>query len=322
MSSARLLRLLTLLQARGEWSGAELAARLGVSTRTVRRDVDKLRDLDYPVHATSGTGGGYRLGSGASLPPLLLDDDEAVAVAISLRTAAGGGVAIGETALQALVKLEQVLPSRLRHRVNAVQVATVDTPNDEVVPLEVLTAVASACRDRQRLRFDYAAAYGAPEQVREVEPHRLVTWGKRWYLVAWDVGRDDWRTFRVDRLRPRVPLGARFTPREIPGGDPAAFLATRVAEMWPFRAAVRLSLPADHEKMRRMVTWGTIEEIDKSSCRLIIGADTPQSLAFLLSFLEIDFEVESSTELAQALQHVAERFQRAATSVFTAASVT
>ena len=322
MSSARLLRLLTLLQTRREWSGAELADRLGVSTRTVRRDVDKLRDLDYPVHATSGTAGGYQLGSGASLPPLLLDDDEAVAVAISLRTAAGGGVAIGETALQALVKLEQILPSRLRYRVNAVQVATVDTPNDEVVALEVLTAVASACRDRQRLRFAYSSPYGAAEQVRDVEPHRLVTWGKRWYLLAWDVDRDDWRTFRVDRLRPRVPLGARFTPREIPGGDPAAFLASRIAEMWPFQASVRLPLPADHEKMRRMVTWGTIEEIDESSCRLIIGADTPQSLAFLLSFLEIDFEVESSPELARALQHVAERFQRAATPAFTPASGT
>jgi predicted DNA-binding transcriptional regulator YafY len=274
------------------------------------------------VHATSGTAGGYQLGAGASLPPLLLDDDEAVAVAISLRTAAGGGVAIGETALQALVKLEQVLPSRLRHRVNAVQVTTVDTSNEEVVALEVLTAVVTACRDRQRLRFDYAATYGADEQMRDVEPHRLVTWGKRWYLVAWDVDRDDWRTFRVDRLRPRTPLGARFTPRDIPGGDPAAFLASKVARMWPFQAAIRVPLPADHEKMRRMVTWGTIEEIDESSCRLIIGADTPQSLAFLLSFLEIDFEVESSTELAQALQHVAERFQRAAASVFTPASGT
>lgn len=322
MSSARLLQLLTLLQTRREWSGAELAGRLGVSTRTLRRDVDKLRDLEYPVHATSGTAGGYQLGPGASLPPLLLDDDEAVAVAISLRTAASGGVAIGETALQALVKLEQVLPSRLRHRVNSVQVATVDTPNDEVVALEVLTAVASACRDRQRLRFDYAAAYGAPEQVREVEPHRLVTWGKRWYLVAWDVERDDWRSFRVDRMAPRVPLGRRFEPREIPGGDPAAFLASRFAQMWPFQAAVRLPLPADHEKMRRMVIWGTIEEIDKSSCRLIIGADTPQSLAFLLSFLEIDFEVESSPELAQALLQVADRFQRAAATAFTSASGT
>jgi len=311
-TSARLLRLLTLLQMRREWSGADLANRLGVSTRTVRRDVDKLRDLDYPVHAAAGTAGGYRLGPGAELPPLLLDDDEAVAVALSLRTAAGGGVAdLGEPALQALVKLEQVLPSRLRHRVNAMQVATVDTPGDQV-SLEVLSEVAAACRDQERLRFDYAAAYGAPEGRREAEPHRLVNWGKRWYLVAWDVERGDWRTFRVDRMRPRVPRGARFVTRPIPGDDPAAFVAAGIARMWPFQAAVVLPLPADHEKVREMVTYGTIEKIDNGSCRLIVGADTPQSLAFLLSLLEIDFTVESSVELAQALQQVADRFQRAA----------
>jgi predicted DNA-binding transcriptional regulator YafY len=236
-------------------------------------------------------------------------------VALSLRTAAGGGVAdLGEPALQALVKLEQVLPSRLRHRVNGFQIATVATPGDEV-SLEVLTEVAAACRDRERLRFDYAGAYGAPVERREAEPHRIVNWGKRWYLVAWDVDRDDWRTFRVDRMRPRVPRGARFTSRQVPGGDPAAFVATRIAGMWPFQAAVRVPLPATHEKVREMVTYGTIEKIDEDSCRLVIGADTPQSLAFLLSFLPVDFTVESSTELAWALQHVAERFQRAAAPV-------
>jgi predicted DNA-binding transcriptional regulator YafY len=314
-TSARLLRLLTLLQTRREWSGADLAQRLNVSTRTVRRDVDKLRTLDYPVHATSGTAGGYQLGPGAELPPLLLDDDEAVAVALGLRTAASSGVAdVGETALRALVKLEQVLPSRLRYRVNGMRVATVDTPGNDV-SLEVLTAVATACRDQQRLRFDYTAAYGAEEQPREAEPHQLVSWGKRWYLVAWDVVRDDWRSFRVDRMRPKVPLGARFTPREVPGGDAAAFVASGIARMWPFQAAVRLPLPADHEKVRGLVTYGTVEKIDDGSCRLILGADTPQHVAFLLSFLEIDFEVESSTELAQALREVATRFQRAATSV-------
>jgi predicted DNA-binding transcriptional regulator YafY len=284
--------------------------------------VDKLRGLDYPVNATSGTAGGYQLGPGAELPPLLLDDDEAVAVAIGLRTAAGGGVAdIGETALRALVKLEQVLPSRLRYRVNGMQVATIDTPGNDV-SLEVLTAVASACRDRERLRFDYlrtprrdSPAYGVDEQRREVEPHQLVAWGKRWYLVAWDVMRDDWRSFRVDRMRPKAPLGARFTPREIPGGDAAAFVAARIAQLWPFQASVLLPVPADHEKVRRMVTYGTIEKIDNGSCRLTLGADTPQSLAFLLALLEIDFKVESSVELAGALRQVTERFQRAAEGV-------
>jgi predicted DNA-binding transcriptional regulator YafY len=244
----------------------------------------------------------------------MLDDDEAIAVALGLRTAASSGVAdVGETAVRALVKLEQVLPSRLRHRVNAMRVSTVDTPGNDVT-LEVLTAVATACRDHQRLRFDYSAAYGTPERRREAEPHQLVAWGKRWYLVAWDVARDDWRSFRVDRMRPATPLGARFTPREIPGGDAAAFVAARIARLWPFQAAVRLPLPADHEKMRRMVTYGTIEKIDDGSCRMIIGGDTPQSVAFLLSLLEIDFEVESSIELADALRHVADRFQRAANS--------
>jgi len=313
-TSARLLKLLTLLQARREWSGAELAERLRVSTRTVRRDVDKLRDLEYPVHAATGTAGGYRLGPGAELPPLLLDDDEAVAVALGLRTAAGAGVAdIGETSLRALVKLTQVLPSRLRHRVNAMQVATIDTQGHVPdVPLEVLTTVASACRDQHRLRFDYRAAYGSADQAREAEPHRLVSWGRRWYLVAWDLDRADWRTFRVDRMRPKVPLGPRFTPREIPGGDPAAFVSAKIARMWPFQASVRLPVAADSDKMRDLTTYGTIEEIDNDCCRLTMGADTPHSLAFLLSFLEIDFVVESSVELAQALLQVADRFQRAA----------
>ena len=292
------MRLLTLLQTRREWSGAELAERLGVSTRTVRRDVDKLRRLDYPVHATPGTAGGYQLGPGAELPPLLLDDDEAVAVALGLRTAASSGVTgVGETALRALVKLEQVLPSRLRYRVNAMQVATVDTPGNDV-SLEVLTAVATACRDRQRLRFDYSAAYGAAAGRRR--PSRTGSWPGESAGTWWPgtSTRDDWRTFRVDRMPPRTPLGARFTPREIPGGDPAEFVAARIARMWPFQASVRLPLPADHEKVRRMVTYGTIEKIDDGSCRLIIGADTPQSLAFLLSFLEIDFEVESSVGIS------------------------
>jgi predicted DNA-binding transcriptional regulator YafY len=301
-TSARLLRLLTLLQTRREWSGAELAERLRVSTRTVRRDVDKLRALDYPVHATTGTTGGYQLGAG-----------EAVVVALGLRTAASNGVAgVGETALRALVKLEQVLPSRLRHRVNAMRVATVDTPGNDV-SLEVLTSVATACRDRQRLRFDYAPAYRQRSELpREAEPHQLVAWGKRWFLVAWDVTRNDWRTFRVDRMRPKTPLGARFTPREIPGGDAAEFVASRIARMWPFQASVRLPVPADHEKVRHLGTYGTIEKIDNGSCRLILGADSPQAVAFLLSFLEIDFEVESSVELADALRQVANRFQRAA----------
>jgi predicted DNA-binding transcriptional regulator YafY len=203
-TSARLLRLLSLLQARAEWSGAELAEELGVTTRTVRNDVQRLRDLGYPVQASPGVGGGYRLGAGAALPPLLLDDEEAVAVAVGLRTAAGASVTdIQETSIRALAKLEQVLPSRLRHRVHALQAATVEIPAPgPTVDAAVLTAVAAACRDDQRLRFDYRDHDGSAS-VRTVEPHRLVHDRGRWYLVAWDRDRADWRTFRADRIQPR-----------------------------------------------------------------------------------------------------------------------
>ncbi|GGO82910.1 hypothetical protein GCM10012289_75230 [Nonomuraea cavernae] len=212
-TSARLLRLLSLLQTHRDWSGAELADRLGVTARTVRRDVERLRQLGYPVNAVRGTAG-YRLGAGASLPPLLLDDDEAVAVVVGLRTSAGGSVAgIEETSLRALTKLEQVLPSRLRHRVNTLHAATVRVGGSgPTVSPDTLMAIADACRRRERLRFDYTSPHRV-DTSRSVEPHSLVSFGRHWYLVAWDTDRDDWRTFRVDRLRPRPPTGPRFAPR-------------------------------------------------------------------------------------------------------------
>jgi predicted DNA-binding transcriptional regulator YafY len=322
-NSSRLLRLLALLQARTEWSGAELADRLGVSTRTVRRDIDKLRELDYPVDAGIGPGAGYRLGVGAALPPLLLDDDEAVAVAVALRTAAGGGVAgIGETALSALVKLEQVLPSRLRHRIGALQIATVPSAGGgPSVDAEVLTAVAAACRDRQQLRFDYRAGDGA-ESLRRVEPHRLVVWGRRWYLAAWDLGRAGWRSFRVDRMRPRIPTGPRFTPREPPGGDAAAFVADAVADVWPVQARVRLHAPAATVRERMWPVHGRLEPVDERSCLLHVGADTPRMLAYLLTVLDVDFTVESPAGFVEHLHAVASRYERAAaTSSGTAGTV-
>jgi predicted DNA-binding transcriptional regulator YafY len=311
-TSARLLRLLALLQTRRDWSGAELAERLGVSTRTLRRDVDKLRELDYPVHAGMGPGGGYRLGAGARLPPLLLDDDEALAVAVGLRTATGAGVAgVGEASLRALVKLEQLLPSRLRHRMAGLQVATVELPATPTVDAEVLTAVAAACRDHQRLRFDYLDRREVPT-VRSTEPHQLVAWGRRWYLVAWDTERRDWRSFRVDRLTPRVPTGPRFAPRELPGGDAAAFVASGVARLWPFQATVRLHAPADSPAARACANYGRVEPVDQDSCLVHLGADTPHALAFLLGALEVDFEVLDSPELAEQLRRAADRFHRAA----------
>ncbi|WP_117211240.1 helix-turn-helix transcriptional regulator [Allorhizocola rhizosphaerae] len=303
-TSARLLRLLTLLQTRREWSGAELADRLGVTTRTVRRDIDKLRSLGYPIKAFKGIAGGYRLSSGAELPPLQLDDDEAVALAIALRTAAGSSVAgIGETALRALVKLEQVLPSRLRHRVTAMNISTVPTPFTESdVDAGVLAAVATACRDHQRLRFDYRG------DVRSTEPHELVHWGRRWYLVAWDLDRDAWRTFRVDRLSPRVPTGPRFEPRTL---DAAAFVAQSVASAWPYQATIRLHASAESVAAQAYGSYGRIEPIDDATCLYHVGSDSPASLAFLLAALDVDFDVDPDSELARELGVKADRFRRA-----------
>jgi len=232
-TSARLLRLLSLLQSRRDWTGAELAGRLGIGLRTVRRDIDRLRDLGYPVDATPGVAGGYRLGVGAALPPLLLDDDEAVAVAISLHMATTGSVAgLEESSLRALTKLQQMLPSRLRHRVTAFHATTIPLTGpgsraDQVDP-EVLTAVAAACRDQRRLRLRYPGRAGVT--TRDVEPHRLVHTPRRWYLLAWDVDRGDWRTFRVDRIQgPVGPPGARFTPRQLPSDDVAAFVSHSIS---------------------------------------------------------------------------------------------
>ena len=309
-TSARLLRLLALLQTRREWSGQELADRLGVTTRTVRRDVDKLRDLDYPVTAVKGIAGGYQLGPGAKLPPLLLDDDEAVATAIALRTATSSGVAgIGETAVRAMLKLEQILPTRLRHRVDAVRPSAVRTPVPaSAVDVDVLSLIGMACRDHQRLRFDYVGRTGS---ARRTEPHALVTWRSRWYLVAWDCDREDWRTFRVDRIHPVTPTGPRFTPRDLPGGDPAAYVARSVAQMWPYQATVRLHTPAASEIARTAATYGRIEPVDDHTCMLRIGADSPRALTFLLGAIEVDFDIVEAPELAGHLRQMADRFHRA-----------
>lgn len=240
-TSARLLRMLTLLQIRRSWSGQELAHRLGVTTRTVRRDLDRLRDLGYPVGATKGIAGGYRLGAGTQLPPLLLDDDEAVAIAITLRTAAGSNVTgIGEMALRALIKLEQLLPARLRHQINALQIASVRAPGGgATVDAEVLTAIGSACRDHLRLEFEFQGL-GGVKSHHISEPYKLLTWERRWYLLAWDRERSSWRTFPVDRLHLCTVTGPRFTPRELPDGDAAAHVARSVAQMWPDQATIRL----------------------------------------------------------------------------------
>jgi predicted DNA-binding transcriptional regulator YafY len=313
-TSARLLRLLSLLQSRRDWTGAELATRLRVTGRTVRNDVDRLRGLGYPVEARPGVAGGYRLGAGGTLPPLLLDDDEAVAVAIGLRTAASGSVAgIEETSVRALAKLQQVLPSRLRHRVSAFASHTVPMPSPgPQVDMDVLTAVASACRDHEGLRFEYRTHAGTGGR-RAVEPHRLLNDRRRWYLLAWDLDRDDWRTFRVDRIELRTPNGPRFAPRELPPDDEvAAQVARGVGEAtWQYGAQVVVHAPAAYVRARLPIRM-PVEPLGDDRCAFRPGADHPLMLALHLGLLDADFEVEDSPELRDALRLLAARFQRAA----------
>jgi predicted DNA-binding transcriptional regulator YafY len=315
-TSARLLKLLSLLQARRDWTGADLASRLGVSERTVRRDVDRLRDLGYPVNASRGTDGGYRLGAGANMPPLLLDDDEAVAIAVGMRTAARSPVTgIEETSVRALAKLEHVLPARLRRRVSALADYTVPIPPDSPAPEidpAVLTTLATACRDNERLRFDYQSHDGT-SSVRSAEPHRLVSWGRKWYLVAWDIERGDWRTFRVDRIAPRTPTGPRFTPRELPaGGDVAAYVARGVSSAgYRFQARVTVRAPAAVLAARINPAIGLVEAIDDDSCVLATGADSVDTVAVYLGLLDLDFEVTEPPELVARLRILADRYGRA-----------
>ncbi|MEV6158507.1 YafY family protein [Nonomuraea sp. NPDC052129] len=314
-TSARLLRLLSLLQTPRDWTGTELAERLGVSGRTVRTDVERLRGLGYPVLATRGATGGYRLGAGAALPPLLLDDEEAVAVTVGLRTATSGAIAgIEEASLRALAKLEQVLPSRLRRRVNTLQTYTVPVPRDDPGPSvdpSILTTLSAVCRDRERLRFDYHDHAGAAT-VRTVEPYRLVNWGRRWYLLAWDVEGDDWRTFRVDRIRPRTPTGPRFAPRDLPDDDVAAYVSRRVsAAAWRYRARVTVHAPAEVVADRISPAVGTVEIVDERTCVLHTGADTVETLGVYLGLLDADFDVTGPPELRTHLRRLAERYARA-----------
>jgi predicted DNA-binding transcriptional regulator YafY len=312
-TSARLLRLLSLLQTRRDWSGAELARRLEVHVRTVRRDIDKLRSLGYPVHAATGSAGGYRLGAGAALPPLLLDDDEAVAVAVGLRTAAGGTVTgIEETSVRALAKLEQVLPARLRHRVHALQSVTVPLgAGGPTVEPDVITTVAAACRDHDRLRFDYRDHDGTAS-VRVTEPHRLVHTGRRWYLVAWDVERAGWRTFRVDRLEPRVPVGPRFAPREPPHPDLASHTSRSVSTgVYRWRATVTVHAPAAAVAERVPPTAGVVEALDPHTCRLVTGSNHLDGLAFHIGLLGFGFQVHEPPELVECIRDLVDRLAAA-----------
>ncbi|WP_165986593.1 YafY family protein [Streptomyces sp. YIM 98790] len=316
-TSARILRLLSLLQTPREWTGPELAQRLDVTTRTVRNDIERLRRLGYPVHATRGSAGGYRLEAGTALPPLLLDDEEAVAVAVGLRTATVGSVAgIEESALRALAKLERVLPARLRRRLNALQTYTVavrPARPHPTVPPDLLTTLAAACRDHERLRFDYRA-HDASASRRDVEPYRLVNWGRRWYLIAWDTERAGWRTFRVDRMEPKIPAGPRFAPRPLPDDDVAAYVSRGIAEApWRHRTTVTVHAPAEAVAERLPASAGQVEPVDAETCLVRTGADSAGTLAVWLGALGTDFSVspERDPELAAALGALADRCRRA-----------
>lgn len=286
-SAERLLKLLGLLEGRIDWTAEELARRLEVTPRTVRRDVTRLRGLGYPVEAVAGPGGGYRLGAGGKMPPLLLDDDEALAVALGLRvattTAVGG---LEDASLSALAKLEHVLPPGLRTRLEDVSEATISTtpgPPSARVDHNSLAITASATRTRVRLRFDYTDGEGRHSE-RHTEPYRLVHTGRRWYLVAFDLDRDDWRTFRLDRVKGPKPTGMRSARRRAP--DPVEFVQRGIAiEAWRHRATVRLHL--GYEEAARMIppTVGSLEPVGEHRCILVIGADDLAWLArYLLSF--------------------------------------
>src|SRR5216684_1525375 len=319
-TSARLLRLLSLMETRRDWTGPQLAERLGVTTRTVRNDIERLRSLGYPVDATPGVNGGYRLGVGAALPPLLLDDDEAVAVAIGLRTAAGGAVAgIEESSVRALAKLERLLPSRLRRRVGTLAAAMVALPGPgapgAAVDAGVLTAIAAACRDHERLRFGYHAHDGT-DTVRLTEPHRLVSSWRRWYLLAWDTGRRDWRTFRVDQMDLRLPAGPRFTPRQMSDEEVIERLSRGLATAtWRYRARVTVYAPAA-VIADRLPAAITVTPAGPDACVIEAGSDSPAMLALYLGMLDADFRVDEAAapELAGYLGTLSARYARAAQS--------
>jgi predicted DNA-binding transcriptional regulator YafY len=313
LTSARLLRLLSLLQAREFWSGGDLASRLEVTERTLRRDVDRLRSLGYPVHSTSGTAGGYKLGAGASLPPLQLDDDEAIAVAVGLQSAAGGSVAeLGEASTRALAKLEQVLPKRLRRRLASLRSSIVRLEDKGPrVKMGDVSFLATACSDRRTLRFDYRDFKGAATS-RTVEPHRIVHTGSRWYLVAWDTSRDDWRTFRIDRLEGAVATGAHFMTRSSPDDDVGAYVSRGLAAVsFRIRAKVGLYAPLASMRARIPPMAGELTEVDAQSCVLETGAFSLESLASWIAGIGVDFVVHEPPELIAHIERVAERLGRA-----------
>ena len=314
-TSSRMLRLLSLLQTHRYWPGAELATRLDVSERTLRRDVERLRDLGYPVDAHRGIDGGYQLAAGTALPPLVLDDEEAVALTIGLRTAAQGAVAgIEESSVRALAKMVQIMPPHLRKRVDALRSATIPavwTSVGPTVDAGILTSIAQACRDEERMRFSYTATSGETTQ-RHVEPHWLVSLGRRWYLVAFDLRREDWRTFRLDRIEGARGTTIRFHPRALPAGDPAAYVRQSIGNVTAPQYVVEAVIHAPMERIRgRIGQWATVETIDDDRCRLTMTVSDLSWPAMALGTIGADFEIVRPTELVAYLREWVDRFERA-----------
>jgi predicted DNA-binding transcriptional regulator YafY len=317
-TTSRLLRLLSLLQTRRDWPGSVLAERLDISHRTVRRDVDRLRDMGYSIQATMGPDGGYRLDAGNELPPLLFDDDQVIALAVALQAATATGVGIEEAALRALTTVRQVMPSRLRHRLSALEFTTIrGRPGDaaaESVSPDVLIALSAAVRAREVLRFDHADRRPDAEpqsaRRRRVEPHHLVTSNGRWYLVAWDLERDDWRFFRADRITPRTPTGPRFAPRDVPGGDVAEYVSARFKgsdrdNRWPCTGTVILDRPAGD--VRPFAGDGVVVDLGPDRCSLEVGSWSWVALAASLNRFDTDVHVVGPPELADAFATLAAR---------------
>ncbi|MEV0373752.1 YafY family protein [Streptomyces sp. NPDC050636] len=315
---ARMLRLLSLLQTRRTWSGTELAERLGVTLRTIRRDIDRLRDLGYPVEGTTGQAGGYRLAAGADLPPLLLDDEEAVAIAVALRTAASGVAGIEERAVRALAKLEQVLPVRLRHQVAAIQATTAPLPlpwsTGPTADPSTLATLAAACRDHELVAFTYETSSGEIGQ-RRVEPHALVAADPVWYLVAYDTEREQWRLFRVDRLTEPAPTGRRVTPRKLPARDAAVYVAERLAAA-PARYTFHACVPADADTVRARTYSlpGRVRPLDDHTSTIDLAANNPRRIAEQLLAIDLGSEdtIHGTPELAPYLEQLGQRLLRAA----------
>lgn len=316
-TATRVLQVLALLRQRRSWTATELSRRTAVSTRTIRADIARLRELGYVIDAAAGPDGGYRLDRETDLPPLMLDDDEGIAVAIALHQVTTNSVAgIERSAARALAKLENVLPAPLAAQVRAMEVATAPQTRDRGADVEtaVLATIARAVQDSEWLRFEYTPFQG-DSSVRRVEPHRLVSWGRRWYLVAFDLDREGWRSFRVDRISLRPPTRRRFTPRELPDDDVSGYVLRGVASAgWRFRVRVLIHAPADVVADRIDPSVGLVEAVDDGHCILATGADHPMTVAVHLALLDQPFTVDGPPELSDAIMTLAKRYAEATTS--------